>query len=334
MPARRPPAAVVLYIGGSGRSGSTLLDLMLGQVAGFCSTGELVRLWDLGLRDNQLCGCGTPFLSCPFWSQVGGEAFGGWCRLDLERVLYLHHRVRRHRYLPLVLARGAAPRFRREVSEYTGLMVALYDAIVAVSRCPVVVDSSKEPAYGLLLRTALGSDARFVHLVRDSRGVAFSWTKRVAMPDQPDRYLPRYRPAHTALRWVGYNTLFGLVAGRPPRRLLVRYEDFVHDPRANLDQIAGLVADVVQPPVVQPPAGRWTAPCTPCQLDGVHTVAGNPMRLSRGTVRIEQDDAWRKAMPYRQRALVSALSAPGLIRYGYAVVAGSRGSGGGCGRAK
>ncbi len=36
----------VLFIAGPGRSGSTLLDLLLGQIDGFTSTGELRLIWN------------------------------------------------------------------------------------------------------------------------------------------------------------------------------------------------------------------------------------------------------------------------------------------------
>src|SRR6266542_1121845 len=43
----RPPT--VLFIGGYSRSGSTLLDLLLGQLPGFFSSGELAYIWSHGL---------------------------------------------------------------------------------------------------------------------------------------------------------------------------------------------------------------------------------------------------------------------------------------------
>ena len=50
-PAERPvPAGPVrvLFIGGLGRSGSTLLDRMLGRLDDVWSVGELVHLWERG----------------------------------------------------------------------------------------------------------------------------------------------------------------------------------------------------------------------------------------------------------------------------------------------
>src|SRR5207245_4821641 len=87
----------VLYLGGVGRSGSTLVDRILGQVPGLFSGGEIRDLWARGLIENRQCGCGTPFRSCSFWTEVGRRAFGGWDRIDPPGVLLLARSVDRHR---------------------------------------------------------------------------------------------------------------------------------------------------------------------------------------------------------------------------------------------
>src|SRR6266705_3371373 len=99
------PGLRVLYIGGWGRSGSTLLDRMLGQVPGFFALGEVREIWQSGLRENRLCGCGASFRECPFWTRVGAEAFGGWDRLPLAEVLKLWRAYDRPWALPRLFRR-------------------------------------------------------------------------------------------------------------------------------------------------------------------------------------------------------------------------------------
>src|SRR5437870_4438917 len=120
-PAHRPPEASmrpvrVLYIGGCGRSGSTLLDRMLGQVPGVCSLGELTHLWR-GLLDNAECGCGAPIRDCPFWRAVGECAFGGWQALDAVEMVRLQRSVLRQRYVPFMVAPALWPPFRRKLEQ-------------------------------------------------------------------------------------------------------------------------------------------------------------------------------------------------------------------------
>ena len=87
----------ILYIGGFGRSGSTLVERCLGQLDGFCAAGELRHLWSRGFVENQLCGCRQPLRDCAFWQAVVGEAYGGFTRLDAAALAALAQRVNRTR---------------------------------------------------------------------------------------------------------------------------------------------------------------------------------------------------------------------------------------------
>src|SRR5947208_16533925 len=60
----------VLFIMGWTRSGSTILDNVLGELDGFFSTGELHYLWERGLLQNRLCGCGRAVPAGRVWSVV------------------------------------------------------------------------------------------------------------------------------------------------------------------------------------------------------------------------------------------------------------------------
>src|SRR5450755_566845 len=73
----------VVYLGGLGRSGTTLLERLLGELPGVCSVGEVVHLWQRGIAEAERCGCGEPLPGCPFWRKVGEIAFGGWAHADM-----------------------------------------------------------------------------------------------------------------------------------------------------------------------------------------------------------------------------------------------------------
>ena len=51
-------APIVVYIAGSGRSGSTLLERALGEIPGFVNVGELIDLYRRVADHGELCGCG------------------------------------------------------------------------------------------------------------------------------------------------------------------------------------------------------------------------------------------------------------------------------------
>ncbi len=192
----------IVYLGGLGRSGTTLLERLLGELPGVCSAGEVVHLWQRGIADAERCGCGEPLPDCPFWREAGRAAFGGWAELDVRRVTGLRSAIDRSRHIPLLAAPVLPPSLRRGLGEYVGYYLRIYSAIASVSGCPVVVDSSKHASLAFCLRWRAELDLRVIHVVRDSRAVAFSWTRQVSRPESAsDPYMPTYSPARAAWLW-------------------------------------------------------------------------------------------------------------------------------------
>jgi hypothetical protein len=303
----------VAYIGGCGRSGSTLLDRLLGQVPGLCSVGELVHIWRRGLVDGQLCGCGEPFPACAFWSKVGEIAFGGWDGVDAAEMLRLQRRVDRNRYIPLMILPRLWPAYGRRMRAYASRLGRLYQAIAEAAGGQIVVDSTKHASTAFLLRRVEGIELRVIHLVRDPRGVAYSWTKQVRKPEVPDRdeYMPRYHPVRMAARWLVYNLLFHLHRWMGTPSVFLRYESLIDDPAGEVRRVLGAV-------------GARSAPERLGFIDGSqvtlapsHSVAGNPMRFREGSLPLRVDAAWRRAMEPRQQRAVALLTWPLMRRYGY-----------------
>ena len=63
---RKADATTVVYIAGSGRSGSTLLERMLGGLPGFVNAGEINDMFRRMARYDELCGCGRTFSAYNF----------------------------------------------------------------------------------------------------------------------------------------------------------------------------------------------------------------------------------------------------------------------------
>lgn len=310
----------VWYLGGFGRSGSTLLERVLAATTGACALGETVWVWERGALGDQNCGCGVPFSQCDFWQQVGEAAFGGWHRVDAAAVDRLRHEVDRTRKIPS-LARGRAAARDRSL-EYSQYAARIYAAAAEITGAPAVIDSSKHPSTAFHLAGRPDVELRVLHVVRDSRGVAYSWTKTLPAPEPagadaaPVMY--RYPPWRSALLWDTQNLAFDLLARSGVPTLRVEYERFLRRPAAVVAEIAGFLG--ASPDVARAFDGERTVRLAP-----THQIAGNPMRFTSGELVLREDDEWRSALPRPSRLLVSALTAPVLLRYGY--LSGAHGSG-------
>jgi hypothetical protein len=303
----------VLFIGGVGRSGSTLLERMLGQLEGVWPVGELVHVWERGVARNYHCGCGERFRDCPFWRRVGEEAFGGWDTLDLAEVLALKRAVDRTRNVPLLCLPRALRPHRAQVRRYRELLERLYRGVWLAAGGPLLVDASKHASHAFLLRGAPGLQVRLVHLVRDSRAVAFAWTKRVRRPEVAgaEVLMATYHPLRVGVRYLAHNLLFHLLRGLGTPALLLRYETLVSEPAAQLARVlrhAGRPAGDGELGFV---GDGWV------ELGTSHALAGNPMRFRRGRVPLRLDDEWRARLRRRHRLAAAAPTWPLLLRYGY-----------------
>jgi len=191
----------LVYIGGYGHSGSTLLEYLLTGCPEVVACGEVASVIRDRLKKTH-CTCGRRAEACPLWSQV----------LSADAPLS----GKSHEALTLALL------------ERVGCEYAL------------MIDSTKTALGHALapfrLRRALGEDFLLVHLVRDPRAVSWSAIKKTER-----RKMTVNRPLYCArvvLAWSAANLaceIFGRLY--PKQYLRLRYEDFVAAPRKTMDQL-------------------------------------------------------------------------------------------------
>ncbi len=194
----------VIYIAGHGRSGSTLLEEILGQVPNLTSIGELRHIWHTGFPADEACGCGKPLRECGFWTAVVKKAFGGIANFDPATIQAVRRRVDRTQYIPFMLSPLRPRRYAGDIAEYGRVRVALYRAIQEVSGAEIVVDSSKDISSLYLLPAIAPIELHAVHLVRDSRAVAYSWQRQKVRSEitGKEAYMQTYAPHQVALEWT------------------------------------------------------------------------------------------------------------------------------------
>jgi hypothetical protein len=225
-------------------------------------------------------------------------------------VQLLEH-VDRFRYVPLAMGPRLWPPYRRRLDDYAARTARVYRAVAEVSGAEVVVDSSKSPSFAVVAGRIPDLPVRLLHLVRDSRGVAFSWRRRVRRPETGDGSdMPTYSPARIAVEWMLWNSVFELLGARWPRTR-VHYESLMEDPRRDLQRVAVSVGG---------PTDRVAYAFVSAGVVNLgvhHTVSGNRVRSSRGALRLRVDSEWLSRITRRDRTLVSLLTWPLLLGYGY-----------------
>jgi hypothetical protein len=304
----------VLYIAGMRRSGSTILERILGQIDGFLTVGEMQLLWFHLVRQYP-CGCGQLYETCEVWKPIIEDAYGGFDRIDARAML---DEILQMRYKTPALR---SKRYKETFAGFVDAIEKLYRSTARLTGCDLLVDASKSPPYGYLLEMIPSIDLYVLHLMRDARGNVYSVIHTARTEPKPKRLT--YLPASTFMTTLEWN-LSHLLSSKAiwppprnhPRRMFLRYEDFIDNPRATIEAILDFVGE----------RGRDLS-----FIDGnsvelrmaMHFIAGNPgVRKIGGQVELRHDTRWHHEMSRADRALVTLMTWPLLIGHGYPLFPG------------
>ncbi|HZD80677.1 MAG TPA: sulfotransferase [Actinomycetota bacterium] len=303
----------VLYVLGPGRSGTGILGRVLSTMEGAVFAGELRRLWSRGLRPGRTCACGRPHAECPVWSRllVPGAPFA---HPSLQALGAIQARV-----APEHLGWRAGLRLRHlqappapdtPEGRYLAAYTALHEAFARVTGAQVVIDSSKSAADASLLAVRREVPTSIVQIVRDPRGVAFSLQQHYAKDASGlRRHLLALRGA---VRWVAKHLTNEALRRRygPDRSIVLHYERLIEDPRSVVEEVAktvGLAAPAIE-----------LSPGVPIEVPEVHGPDGSKRRRFVPTqIVLRLDTRWQAELDPVDRFLVTAVTFPLLLRYGY-----------------
>jgi hypothetical protein len=272
----------LVYIGGYGRSGSTLLEYLLTASPDLAGCGEVVSCVRRGFKaraafKNNTCSCGKKAKSCPVWRGVftPGDSSAEWTHERLVRALLKH-------------------------------LDGQYAAIVDSSK--TAWGSASSP---FRLRRAVGPDFYLIHLVRDPRAVFWSVLKqkrkragRLGQASMPDGLLGIW----TMMGWLAANLsceLFGHL--HPDAYMRIRYEDLSRSP----DEVVRAICARISPDI------RWSSDKIG-RGSNRHQLYGNKMRRAQLSVaEVKEDLKWKTEMPKAYLRAVMPASFPLRRRYGY-----------------
>jgi len=117
----------IVYIMGRGHSGSTVLDLLLGNSPDIESVGELVS--GMGRYDEQ-CSCGSPFGNCMYWQAVR-SAFERSSQIAWEQAVAA---TTRQAHIRKFISTLFSPKNSPSIQELYKVTTAVIDAIRETSK--------------------------------------------------------------------------------------------------------------------------------------------------------------------------------------------------------
>jgi Sulfotransferase family len=334
----------VLKIMGLAHSGSTILDVVLGNHPSIESVGEVNKLVRTGWISREslrgidpkrlrrpICTCGkrldvlyveAPDEACPFWSSVRREWVERTDGDSIETYPKLQNDFELKRRWPRLLYEKRRP--SAAFRSYARLTRTFFESIRGVSGKPIIVDSSTDPIQTFALGMMPGIDLYVVHLVRDGRGVITSHRKTFEKDLQAGitgarkahpawKTAVRRRGVHLAAlaRWMVRNLLSEWVCTQhgPKRTMRLRYEDFVADPKSSLERIGSLIELDLREVAEAASSGK--------PMQAGHNVGGNRTKKS-GVITLRPDDEeWKSALSPAEQRLSWLLIGWLMRRYGY-----------------
>lgn len=307
--ATREHNIAAVYILSAGRSGSTLLNLLLGSHPEAIAVGELTHL-PKNLSLNNHCSCGSPVRECGFWREVY-QTFGiaddpyamelgfiGATKVVDKKKMTRKYRLEwkfRHSVMSARWRFGLPIRSRR-FQRSIDTTLWLYEAIREVSGAHLIVDASKSYMKGIGLYRRSPWNTRMILLTRDGRASFFSHLKGESKLERALQAWNHY-----------YRHALPLIAKgvRGDHLLRVRYEDLATNPEAELRRICAFVG----------------LPFDATMLDFRstvhHVVNGNRMRHGKER-RIQLDRAWETELAPAHRAYFERHAGEVNRKLGYA----------------
>lgn len=295
----------VIYIVGYGYSGSTLLDILLGNHPAVESVGELCNLHTYGWARNKRCACGKPGRDCLLWSR----AMSRWQELSGSKGVEDYIRLQRKVESWINPFASFRPKEYRSnhlaLRRYIAQTTALFQAIAEISSKSCIVDSSKLPLRAKVLLQIPSLDLRIIHLVRDLRGVLWSLLKRKKR-NQPIWPIVFRGVLGWNIANIQAERIRNSVSGE--KWHLIRYEDLATHPQVVLQEIEPL-AELSLSEI-----GKRFEDGETIRIG--HIIAGNRIRKLSG-LHLSADFAWKTHLPPTVRWVAELLGGPLMRRYGY-----------------
>jgi len=291
----------VIYIMGCGRSGTTILDIILGNHSGFLSLGELNNAMDAWNKKKQVCSCGLPVRQCRIWKNVGHICFRSDSGGEYYKISKYQKDIERQISIIKHILGLYDPSM---IHEYHSYIYNIFRLLEESSSAKAIIDSSKSVGRALALLKNAKIDVQIIHLVRDPRGVYFSFKKKnLITPTKNIWSLVAY--------WNKVNFLASLARLRlgDKKVLQVRYEDLISNTDKTIDKIAVFIKEDLSDVKIKLR--------DEVVMERGHLASGNRLRIQKIPLKLQPDFEWMKRLKLHEQIIITTHCLPLMIAYKY-----------------
>ena len=285
----------LIYIASNGRSGSTLLDMLLGAQQECFSMGEL-QILPLEIKyEMQKCSCGQKVPQCPFWSRIIAEH-----KKEIDGIDYFRKggsgKVLRGKELKEIIFDHFSSKRLKRIEEYGRCNRDLMKAVLKNidkehEKVSYLVDASKDPYRLYWLQKSGYFNISVIHIIKHPQGFVYSMTR-------PYRGLDRFqRSIRMSLRWIIENSLIEYISKKifdKEHYHKISYEVLAASPDKTLQ---ALLNDL-----------HCTSNTRAKIMETGHAISGNAMRF--GSKKITLDQQWKHKQPLLIKTAVFMITAP------------------------
>ena len=301
----------LIYIASNGRSGSTLLDLLMGAHSNVWTLGEFQILpWEIK-TPRQVCGCGKPVLECDFWAAIIQNHKDILLNGTIHRFRHTHQfgRVIRWDEIPFFLVTHLKQSATREraIKDHGIQNAIVMRNVLEKARehkgqqVSWLVDASKDHYRLMWLYQSGIFDIRVIHIVKEPRAFVYSMTKK------DSGWLQIRKSVRMAGRYIVENYLIDRVFAGTVRRHThwcnIRYEDLARRPENTLQMLCEWLRLPPDPDICSKFRGLQ------------HGISGNDMRYKNTP--IELDENWKQNLPILLQKVIYGMTFFSARKYGY-----------------
>jgi hypothetical protein len=286
----------LIYIAADSRSGSTLLDLLIGNHSEVISIGELRRLHE-HFNGNYACTCDTLLSTCSFWNAVERRLNSSNQSMVSMQTLIPRSKTVFHDLVYLLpsyflnaLSHGV-PWLSRDI-EIAKNNLLVVDALCEENQTRYLVDSSKVFKLCRLYHSLRPKFCKTIFLIRDGRGACHSRSKNGSS----------LKSSANVWSMVQIKFFFLKLIVPKQNKLTVYYESLCRNPEKEMKRICQFTGI------------QFEQNCVQLVKLGKHNICGSPMRFRTDETQIRLDESWMSALTDEEKSRFRH-SAAGIINW-------------------